>query len=131
MMLITPINGQRFRKEACNQTYSPPLKGWVKFNFEEESKGNSGQAGAGSPFRDEHGHIMVVSFRFLDIRSNNEAEIEGLVLGVVEGLGRDYKEVLFKGRSNLIINHINRRISHPSSGIVKQSHIDAQRKRLF
>jgi hypothetical protein len=49
----------------------------------------------GGLFRDEHGDMLGVSFKFLDFRSNSQVEIEGLVMGKEEALGRGYKN--FKG----------------------------------
>jgi ribonuclease HI len=89
-----------------------PSSGMGQVQF--ASKGNQGPAGQWSLFRDEHGQILGMSYKFLDVKSINQAEIEGMVLGNAEELRRRYKKVVYEGNSKLIVKHINWKISHPS-----------------
>jgi ribonuclease HI len=73
------------------------------------SKGNPGPAGAGAVLFDEHGKEIYSDFKYLGIKTNNEAEVEGVILGVgiCQTLGINPLEVHLRADSKLIINQLS------------------------
>ncbi|XP_042482204.1 uncharacterized protein LOC122062621 [Macadamia integrifolia] len=61
-----------------------PLTGWVKLNFDGSSIGNHGNAGAGAIMRDHNGRCLWSCSIYLGIRENYEAELEGLMHGLMK-----------------------------------------------
>ena len=60
----------------------PPGSGSIKLNFDGAAQGNPKPAGYGGVARDHKGHVMGVYWGDLGERSNNFAELEGLVHGL-------------------------------------------------
>jgi DNA polymerase elongation subunit (family B)/ribonuclease HI len=94
--------------ETTNETNEPNEKGLFLFT-DGASKGNPGPAGAGAVLFDENGKEILADFKYLGIRTNNEAEVEGVVLGVeiCKTLDINPSEVHLRADSKLVINHIS------------------------
>lgn len=78
--------------------WQPPLKGFVKFNIDGASKGNTGTVGYGRDLRDEKGNIIFIFHYHLGKSTNNMAEAmaqkQGLevdseiIINVVKGISK-------------------------------------------
>lgn len=73
------------------------------------SKGNPGHAGAGAVLYDQDKNEIASEFKYLNIRTNNEAEYEGLLLGIelCQTYCIDTNLVHVKADSKLMINQMN------------------------
>ncbi|XP_042484214.1 uncharacterized protein LOC122064565 [Macadamia integrifolia] len=60
-----------------------PEANWIKLNFDGSSRGNPGRAGAGGIFRDHRGGVLGSYKIFMGISGVFEAEIEGLIVGLM------------------------------------------------
>jgi ribonuclease HI len=69
----------------------------MKYNLDGVEKGNPGPAGERELFRDKNGSVLNFHITFLETKTNNQAEIKGLVLGPKEVLRRGFKKIVLKG----------------------------------
>lgn len=67
--------GKNLFKDSELEFWQPPPKGFLKFNIDEASKGNTGTAGHGGVLRDEKGKILFIFHGHLGKATNNMAEI--------------------------------------------------------
>jgi len=75
-------------------------------NTDGGSRGNPGPGACGAVIKDRNGNILVQKGAFLGICTNNEAEYQGLILGLTSALelGADSAEVLMD--SELVIKQL-------------------------
>ena len=73
------------------------------------SKGNPGPAGAGAVLYNQDKNEIASEYKYLNIRTNNEAEYEGLLLGIelCQNFGIDTNLVNVKADSKLMVNQMN------------------------
>lgn len=71
------------------------------------SRNNPGIAGAGWVVKDSVGNDVVTGCKYLGIATNNEAEYQGLILGLKEAGKLDVDELQCFLDSNLIVNQLN------------------------
>lgn len=76
-------------------------------NFDGCSKGNPGIAGAGAVIYYNEIEMLSDTFFVGEKATNNHAEYAGLILGLQMAYGLNIKNLLVKGDSLLIINHMN------------------------
>jgi ribonuclease HI len=95
--------------------WSPPPEGYIKLNFDGASKGNPGEAGYGTVFRDHQGHIVIISAGSLGHSTNNNAELWGLLNGLRIARANGFTKLIAEGDSQLIINILRRMLNgvHP------------------
>ena len=72
----------RFNTEILD-TWSSPLDGFYKLNFDDASKGKTSNAGFRGLIRNNVGNNIWIFFRNITHDSNNDEELEG----VIEGIG--------------------------------------------
>jgi len=77
-------------------------------NFDGCSKGNPGLGGAGAVIYNENDEIWSGTFFVGENATNNHAEYAGLILGLEKAKELDIKNILVKGDSQLVINHMKR-----------------------
>ena len=63
------------KPSAEKSSWKPPSYGFLKFNIDEDSKGNLGEAGYGGVLRDEEGNIQIIFHSYLGQATNNMAEL--------------------------------------------------------
>jgi len=95
--------------------WSPPPEGYIKLNFDGASKGNLGDAGYRTVFRDHRGHIVIISAGSLGHSTNNNAELWGLLNGLRIARANGLTKLIVEGDSQLIINILSRMLNgvHP------------------
>jgi ribonuclease HI len=71
--------------------------------FDGASRGNPGEAGAGALILDEEGKLVWEGALYLGLRTNNEAEYEGLIFLLEEAARRGLGSLAVHGDSRLVI----------------------------
>jgi ribonuclease HI len=74
--------------------------------FDGCSKGNPGLAGAGAVIYNNENEIWGKSVFIGDKKTNNEAEYNGLIIGLTEAVNMDIKHLAVEGDSMLIIKQM-------------------------
>jgi ribonuclease HI len=75
--------------------------------FDGCSKGNPGISGAGAVIYNYYNQEIWSGYTFLgDKCTNNEAEYNGLILGLHKAIEMDIKNIFIKGDSQLVINQM-------------------------
>ena len=77
-----------------------------KLFFDGASKGNPGLAGAGAVIYDEEEEIWHGSKFIGENATNNEAEYNGLIIGLNKAIDLNIKSLLVNGDSLLVINQM-------------------------
>jgi hypothetical protein len=97
-------------------TWSPPSAHFIKINFDGASKGNPGTTGYGAVIKDSKGEILGLIAGFLGEKTNNVAELTGLLRGLQETMNKDHYKLVLEGDSQVIIHLITKILngSHPS-----------------
>ena len=72
------------------------------------ARGNPGPAGIGVLIEDEEGNTVLEHSRYLGEATNNQAEYQGVILGLDEALKLKAEEVDFYLDSELAVNQLNR-----------------------
>jgi len=85
-----------------------------KYDFNGSLECNIGFVGLRSQFRNHHGRIIVVAFSFMKRKLNNPIKLESLIMQVAMALILDFKKIIFKGDSKVIIDHLNGNTYYPS-----------------
>lgn len=76
--------------------------------FDGCSKGNPGMSGAGAVIYNLYNQELWSGYIFLgDKCTNNEAEYNGLILGLHKAIEMDIKNIFVKGDSQVVINQMN------------------------
>eukprot|EP00253_Pinus_taeda_P013096 PITA_13096 len=88
--------------------WQPPSQGFVKFNIDGTSKGNSREAGYGGVMRDEEGNIQVIFHSYLGRATNNIAELMAMELCLETLLKYNIHNVIIEADSELVINLVKR-----------------------
>jgi ribonuclease HI len=83
-----------------------PDSDWWILNSDGAAKGNPGPAGAGAFLRDGQGRTMAEIGRFLGQATNNEAEYQGLIIGLEEALRLGCQRLHIRMDSELIVRQI-------------------------
>lgn len=71
------------------------------------SKGNPGPAGAGFIIKDEKGEVLKKGYKFLGIKTNNEAEYLALLFGLKEAQRLRYKNIKIYLDSELLVKQLS------------------------
>ena len=79
---------------------------WWILNSDGAAKGNPGPAGAGAFLRDGQGTTLAEIGRYLGQATNNEAEYQGLIIGLEEALGLGCRRLHIRMDSELIVRQI-------------------------
>jgi ribonuclease HI len=75
--------------------------------FDGASRGNPGEAGAGAFLHDAGGFSLWEGYRYLGFQqTNNQAEYEGLIMGLKAALDGSYTKLVVNGDSQLIIEQM-------------------------
>lgn len=83
--------------------------GWWTLNTDGAARGNPGPAGAGAVLRDDRGVILEEISRYLGIGTNNEAEYQGLILGLETAISRGARRLNLRLDSELVVRQIQGR----------------------
>ena len=65
-------------REPVKDFWNPPPEGFLKYNIDGVSKGNSGMASLGGVLRDENGSIISLFYGHLGKATNNMVELMAL-----------------------------------------------------
>jgi ribonuclease HI len=89
-----------------------------KLQFDGCSKGNPGLAGAGAVIY-QNDHEIWYDFSFLGKSStNNQAEYNGLLLGLNQAINLNITEILVEGDSDLVIKQMNNKYKVKSENLI-------------
>lgn len=93
--------------------WSPPLKYWMKCNFDSFSKGNTDQVGAGGLVRNQTSDYILAFGVNLGIFSNNKAKAMAALgaFNFLKELG--FSNVIIEGDSKLIVDILNDVVAPP------------------
>lgn len=107
---LTPqgLGGKNLFKDSELDFWHPPPKGFLKFNIDGASKGNSGTAGHGRVLRDEKGNILFIFHGHLGKATNNMAEIMAMEHCSEFLLLDNRHNVIVEADSELIINSVKK-----------------------
>jgi ribonuclease HI len=89
-----------------NREMKIDLDPWQLFT-DGASKGNPGLAGAGWMLINEQDSIVVKDSKFLGEATNNEAEYQALILGLMNALSCGVQEIRIHMDSELLVRQIN------------------------
>ena len=70
------------------------------------SRGNPGESGSGFVIKNSKNEIISSGYKYLGIATNNEAEWDGLIIGLTEAIKLGIKELHVIGDSKLVINQV-------------------------
>ncbi|MFX0061111.1 MAG: ribonuclease HI family protein [Candidatus Hermodarchaeota archaeon] len=70
------------------------------------SRGNPGLAGAGVVIKNAKDKILVTVNKFLGKTTNNVAEYQSVILGLMKARELGVKSIILKADSQLVINHL-------------------------
>ncbi|HLC64174.1 MAG TPA: ribonuclease HI family protein [Patescibacteria group bacterium] len=71
------------------------------------ARGNPGPAACGVVIKDEAGRLISEHSKYLGKATNNQAEYQGVILGLAEASKLRAKEVIFYLDSQLVVNQLN------------------------
>lgn len=98
------IDNKSLSRADCK--WKPPEQGWIKLNFDGAARGNPGVAGIGICLHNAEGKILGRIEKPIGIKTNNEAEIEAIRLGLAWCKKWRLKRIVIEGDSAIIINAI-------------------------
>lgn len=102
-----PIKGQNSGTYVIyQQTWSNPSERTIKFNFDGASKGNPVFAGTGGVFSGHQGNIIQVH-SFLGNTTNNQAEVEALIMDITYPLIWHFQYIIVEGDSKVAVDSLN------------------------
>lgn len=81
----------------------------VRLHADGASRGNPGPAGAAAVLFGEKGDVLFEWKAFLGTCTNNEAEYQGLILGLTESLGKGYRNLSIFLDSELVVRQLTGR----------------------
>ncbi|MCB2227509.1 MAG: ribonuclease HI family protein [Desulfarculaceae bacterium] len=81
------------------------------------SRGNPGPAGSGAVLYDNQGNEVAALSRYLGVATNNEAEYQGLIMGLEEAKRLGASELNIKLDSELIVRQIEGRYKVKAPGL--------------
>lgn len=87
-----------------NAFWKPPPHGFLKFNRDEASKGNPGDASYGGLIRDEEGNIKVIFHSYLGRATKNMAELMAMEQCLEILIKYNFHNTIIEVDSELIIN---------------------------
>jgi len=108
---VHPPQGSMYinkKTSADKSSWQPPSHGFLKFNIDEASKGNLGEAGYGGVLRDEEGSIQIIFHSYLGKETNNMAELMAMEFCLEILLKHKIHNVIIKADSELVINLVKR-----------------------
>src|SRR5512145_743815 len=87
----------------------------VRMHVDGASRGNPGPAGAGVAFFDAAGRLVGEAGKFLGTATNNEAEYQGLLLGLEIAAAHGLRDLDVAADSELLVKQLNGqyRVRHP------------------
>jgi len=91
-----------------NHLDSPHPIGFIKINFDRDSKGNPGPAGYGAVIRSSTGEILTLIAGYLGETTNNVAEITGLLQGLRAAATLPSHKIILEEDSQIIIQLITK-----------------------
>jgi len=89
-----------------DQNVSREAATWWTLHTDGASWGNPGPAGAGAVLYDEAGTVLTEIRRPLGRRTNNEAEYQGLILGLEEALRLGARRLKINMDSELVVRQV-------------------------
>ena len=78
----------------------------MKLFFDGASRGNPGKAAYGFVIKDAGGSTVRYGNGYLGVATNNEAEYEGLIHGLVDAINQKYDKVEIHGDSMLVCKQV-------------------------
>ena len=87
----------------------PPLKDWVKLNFDGAARGNPGTTGIKCIINDYTGQWIAKITKFIRPMSNNLAELEALEEGLTLCQYLGLSKIFIEGNSQIVLNAIRNR----------------------
>ena len=81
-----------------------PLLGFWKLNFDGASRGNLGPSRLGACIRDSQGLVVAIITTPLPARTNNMAELQALLAGLILAKQGKYQKLNIEGDYVVIIN---------------------------
>ena len=86
------------------KTWTRPLEGSFKFNFDEATKGNPGPTGFIGALRNLDGIILSMLWGSIGNNTNHMVELEALINGISRALHSRKTPLLVEGDLQIIIN---------------------------
>ncbi|MEW6263449.1 MAG: ribonuclease HI family protein [Thermodesulfobacteriota bacterium] len=88
---------------------------WWTLHTDGAARGNPGPAGAGAVLLDGQGRVLAELSRSLGVRTNNEAEYHGLLLGLAEVRRLGGRRLRLRLDSELVVRQLQGRyrVKHP------------------
>jgi len=83
-------------------------KNIVKIFIDGASRGNPGKAGVGFVFLDKENKVILEGYKYLGVKTNNEAEYQALILALETALKKGLKNIEIYSDSELLVKQINR-----------------------
>lgn len=105
---------QKFPK-IYPETLAKPI---YKLQFDGCSKGNPGLAGAGAVIYQNDNEIWNDCLFVGNSSTNNQAEYNGLLLGLNKAINLNIKELLVEGDSDLVIKQMNNKYKVKSENLI-------------
>ncbi|GLJ27097.1 hypothetical protein SUGI_0531370 [Cryptomeria japonica] len=107
---LRETNDHRLKDERLKHrdvVWQAPLPGWLKLNFDGESKGNQGRSGLGAIVWDEFRDTLKAFSGPVGIATNNVAEISALEVGLKWCAFKRINKLVIEGESQVILNWIS------------------------
>ena len=116
---------------ASPDSWSPPREGFFKLNFDGASKGNPGRAGFGGILRNARGQAVWVFFGYIGQDTNNSAELEGLLHGLLLAQENQCFPLVVEGDSRVILGMAAKiQAGQPASKVSNTWRLEGRLERL-
>lgn len=102
------IDKKESMRDNVEEFWHPPPDGFLKYNIDGASKGNSGEAGFGGVLRDDTGCIISLFHGHLGKATNNMAELMALEQSLEFLIQNNCQNVIIEADSELVINAAKR-----------------------
>ncbi len=93
------------RAPRIRSTQKPPASAWV-MHADGASRGNPGQAGAGAVLYDAQGAWVDSATCYLGRATNNEAEYQGVILGLALAVAHAPEHLIIRLDSQLVVRQL-------------------------
>lgn len=95
--------------------WKPPTGNLLKLNIDGASKGNPGRAGCGGVVRNSSGDLILAFSEYLEIGTNNKAEMQGLYSGLLICYQLGIFEISVETDSQLLVHWFSECLDPPWS----------------
>ena len=110
--LITTSERCKHEIKVCKVAWNRPQEEWIKINTDGSALTNPGKIGAGGIIRDKDGKLILAFATSLGEGSNNKAETEAALFGLVKALELGFKNIIMELDSQLVVHWINKKSAH-------------------